>query len=73
MPTYSIAIFYLLFGCLKTNFGSLSRGQPHSPDVNHCVFIIFLFKGLWEPHNNKFLKTRDGLQTDPHTRRLTDT
>ena len=22
------------------NFGPLSRGQPHSPDVNHCVLHI---------------------------------
>ena len=29
--------FKLLFGCPTANFGPLSRGQPHSPDVNHCV------------------------------------
>ena len=28
----------LLFGCPMANFGPLLRGQPHSPDVNHCVF-----------------------------------
>ena len=31
-------IFYLIFGCPTANFGSLPREQPHSPDVNHCVF-----------------------------------
>lgn len=31
---------YLLFGCLMANFGSLRRGQLHSPYVNHCFFFI---------------------------------
>ena len=31
-----------------TNFKPLSRGQPHSPDVNHCV-LHFRPKGHWEP------------------------
>ena len=31
-----------------TNFGPSSRGQPHSPDVNHCIFH-FQPKGHWEP------------------------
>ena len=72
MLTYSTVIFYLLFGCPKTNFGSLSRRQPQSPDVNDCIFIIFWLKGHWEPRNNEFVKTRDRLQTDPQTHRLTD-
>ena len=29
--------FYLLLGCPMANSGPLSRGQPHSPNVNHCV------------------------------------
>ena len=33
--------FSSLFGYLIANFGALSRGQPHSPNVNHCVFSIF--------------------------------
>ena len=32
------------------NFGPLSRGQPHSPDVNHCV-LHFQPDGHWEPCN----------------------
>ena len=58
-------MFYQLFGCPTTNFGPLLREQPHSPNGNHYVFIIFLLKGHWERHNNKFLKTGDGLQTGP--------
>ena len=38
-------------------FWALSRGQSYSP----C------FRGHWQPHNNKFLKTWDGLQRDPST------
>ena len=30
----------LLFGCPTANFGPLSRGQPQSPYVNHCVFTV---------------------------------
>ena len=30
----------LLLGCLTANFGSLLRGQPHSANVNHCVFTF---------------------------------
>ena len=30
----------LLFGCPTANFGPLSRGQTHSPDVNHCVLRL---------------------------------
>ena len=32
------------------NFGQLLRGQPHSPDVNHCV-IHFRLEGHREPCN----------------------
>ena len=32
------------------NFGPLSRGQPHSPDVNHCV-LHFQPEGHREPCN----------------------
>ena len=32
------------------NFGPLSRGQPHSSVVNHCV-LHFRPKGHQEPHN----------------------
>ena len=39
--------FKLLFGCPTANFGPLSRGQPHSPDVNHCV----LPEGHRKPRN----------------------
>ena len=62
-----------MFGCPKTNFWSLSRGQPHSPDINHCVFIIFWLKIHWKPHNNDSLKNWNGLKTDSQTHRLTDT
>ena len=30
-------LFYLPFGCPKTNFGSLSRRQPNSPNFNHST------------------------------------
>ena len=32
------------------NFGLLSKGQPHSPDVNHWV-LHFRPEGHREPHN----------------------
>ena len=31
------ARIFLLFGYPMTNFGLLSRWQPHSPDIKHCV------------------------------------
>ena len=31
------AFFLLLIGCPMANFGPFTKGQPHSPDVNHCV------------------------------------
>ena len=40
----------LLFGCLMTNFGPLSKRQPHSPDVNHCILHIRP-EGHREPRN----------------------
>ena len=42
--------FKLLLGCPTANFGPLSRGQPHSPDVNHCVFH-FRSEGHQEPRS----------------------
>ena len=39
-----------IFGCSTANFGPLSRGQPHSPDVNHCVLHIRP-EGHREPRN----------------------
>ena len=42
--------FKLLFGCPTANFWPFSRGQPHSPDVNHWVFTFFEPRvGHWEP------------------------
>ena len=40
---YILYIYYLLFGCPTVYFGPLTRGrgQPHSPDINHCVLSIF--------------------------------
>ena len=32
------------------NFGPLSRGQPHSPDVNHCI-LHFRPEGHREPRS----------------------
>ena len=29
--------FYLLFGYLTANFALFFRGEPHSPNVKHCV------------------------------------
>ena len=31
-------IFFLLLGYPMANFGPLSRGQPHYPNVNHYIF-----------------------------------
>ena len=41
---------YLLFGYRMANFGPLSKGQPHLPDVNHQVFA-FSAQDYWKPHN----------------------
>ena len=42
------SIFYLLYGCLRAEFGSLSSGQSHSPIVNQCFYIQSLRH--WDPH-----------------------
>ena len=34
-----------LVGCSTVNFRLLSRGQPHSPDYNHCILSLFRPKG----------------------------
>ena len=47
---WKMFFFYLLFGCPTANFGPLSRGQPHSPNVNHCS-IHFQPQGHREPRN----------------------
>lgn len=33
------------------DFEPFWRGQPHSPDLNHCIFIYFQPEGHMEPHN----------------------
>ena len=38
--------FKVLFGCPTTNFEPLSRGQPHSPNVNYCVYTILTQRSL---------------------------
>ena len=42
--------FFWLFGCPTANFGRLWRGQPHSPDNNHCI-IQFQLEGYRKPRN----------------------
>ena len=50
--SYSTVYFLkLLFGCPTDNFGSLLRGQPHSPNVNHCL-LHFRPEGLRESRND---------------------
>ena len=46
----TVYLFKLLFGCPTANFGSLLRGQSHSPDVDHCV-LHFRPEGHRESHN----------------------
>ena len=50
----NIQIFFFLkknlFRCPTAKFGPLSRGQPYSPDVNHCV-LHFRPEGQLEPRN----------------------
>ena len=44
-------MYFLLcncFGCPMAYFGSLSRGQPHSPNIKHCVYVQT--EGHGEPH-----------------------
>ena len=71
MLCYLIVIFYSLFGWLTANYAPLERGQLHSPDVSHYVFIIFLSEGQWKPRNYDFFKTGDRLHTDGPIQRLT--
>ena len=47
---FKVFFFKLLLGCPTANFGPLSRGQPHSSDVNHCVFH-FRPEGHQEPRS----------------------
>ena len=54
MLTYSTVIFYVVFGHPMTNFGSLSRREAHSLNVNHCVSIILCLRGHWQPHSKVF-------------------
>ena len=35
------SFFYLLPGYPTDNFGSLLRGQPLLPDINHCILTFF--------------------------------
>ena len=46
-----LVFLYLLSGLPMANFGSLLRGQSHSPDVNHCIFINFWPEGHQERRN----------------------
>ena len=48
--TMKNVFFYLLFGFPTANFGPLSRGQPHSSNVNHCS-LHFQPQGHREPRN----------------------
>ena len=47
----AINIFYLL-GCHTVNFWPLSRGQPHSLDVDLCTFVNFRIEDQREPRNS---------------------
>ena len=47
-----IYIYYLLFDYPRGNFGLLSRGQPHSPNVNLCVIRV---STRWPPEAVGFL------------------
>ena len=49
-------IFDLLFRFTKANFQPLSKGQPHSFDVNQCV-ILTIFRVL----RNEFITPAEGL------------
>ena len=41
-------LFYLFFVCPTPKLGPLLREQPHSTDVNHCIFTIFWLEGHLE-------------------------
>ena len=43
--------FYLQLGCPMANFGPLSWGLPHSPNVKHCFFVYFQPRGYQEHHS----------------------
>ena len=43
--------FYLLLACPTVNSGKFFRGQPLSPNVNHCVCQVFQTKVYWKPYN----------------------
>ena len=47
ITSHKPTILALLFCCPTTIFGPLSREQPHSHDVNHCVLSIFYSKVIW--------------------------
>ena len=51
----SFSFLYLLFGCAIANFGPLSKGKPHSPEVDHCVLSNFQPEFHGEPHNESLL------------------
>ena len=42
----SMIFFQLLLGCPTANFGPLSKGQPHSFNVNHCVVTFSTQRSL---------------------------
>ena len=42
----TVSFVKLLFSCPTANFGLLSRGQPHSVDVNHCGFTFSTSRSL---------------------------
>ena len=44
-----LSVFFMLFGCPTTNFGSFSKGLPDSPNVNRCV-TQFPPEGHQEPY-----------------------
>ena len=60
-------LFYLLFGWLTANFVPLAMIQLHSPDANHCVFIIFSSEDQRNPRNDEVFETWDGLHIDAQT------
>ena len=41
-----VDFFYLLLGCSTANLESLSRGQPHSSNVNLCIHLISTWRSL---------------------------
>ena len=46
------SISNVIFGCFMANLGALSREMPHSPDIDHIIFINFqrlLWALQWAP------------------------